>query len=145
MNSRIITKAILFAIAAIILHILASIAWLAVYAGAIDPGHALSYYEAYAVRTVDRVGMIAGIPILFAFGWLIGRRALTRAEGFTFGAMVGVAFIAIDLIVLFAFSGGVGVGLQGLILSYATKLAAAAMGGWLAAGGSPKAPPEPAA
>lgn len=135
-----VVRAALYAIAAMLLNIVISILWVAFYSFAIEPGRNLAFYQSYADRTVPLVSLIAGIPLLLAAGWLIGRGRPGRA-GLQAGAMVGIGYAVIDCAIIFAFAAGQAIPWGQIAVSYATKIAAGAFGGWIAARGA-RQPPE---
>lgn len=124
-------RAILLAIAAMIIGIVLTILWVAIYSAAIEPGRDLAYYQDYATASAPLVGIIVGIPILFVAGWFAGRgHSGTRA--ISAGAAVGIAYAVVDVAVLFLFAGDREIPWTMVGLSYATKIAASAAGGFLA-------------
>lgn len=134
-----VVRAALYAIAAMLLNIVVSILWVAFYSFAIEPGRDVAFYQAYADRAVPLVSLIAGLPLLLGAGWLIGRgRGRTAPHA---GAMVGIAYAVIDCAIVFAFAAGQPTPWGQIALSYATKIAAGALGGWIAARGA-RQPPE---
>ncbi|MBB5684384.1 hypothetical protein [Sphingobium boeckii] len=143
MNARIIRNAILIAIAATILTIIALVIWLAIYAAAIDPGHQLAFYGAYATDNGAKLGLIVSVPIFLGAGWLIGRSASTKIDGAKRGALVAGIYILIDLVPAVLFRGAEQTDAQPLITGYVAVMVSAVIGGWLAAGRSTTVEPTP--
>ena len=82
----------------------------------------------WLVRATPWSAILAGMPILFGAGWLLAR---WHGGGWRTGIGVGIAYAAMDFLILLAFNAllvmpGV------VLLSDATKLAAAALGDHIA-------------
>ncbi len=80
------------------------------------------------MRVAPWSSVIAGIPILFAAGWLLAR---WHGGGWRTGICAAIAYVAIDTLVLLA-AGAFGDLAAIVAMSFVTKLAAAALGGSLA-------------
>ncbi|RJF93419.1 hypothetical protein D3876_03530 [Sphingomonas cavernae] len=113
------------------LGVLCTILWVAIYSAVIAPGQGLAFYEDYAARAAPTIAIVTGIPILFVAGWFIARN-LPRREGIGAGVLVGLVYTVIDLVLLLALAGELDLPWGVLALSYGTKIAAGAAGGWLA-------------
>lgn len=133
-SASLAVRAALLAIAAMIAGILVTMVWIGVYAGVIDPGHGMDYYEANA--SLDRIDLFVAPVLLLAAGWLAGRRAPDAADGAKAGLVLAIAYIAIDLAVMLGSGGSPDV--AQLAPAYALKAGAAVLGGWL--GGRSPAP-----
>lgn len=131
LTGRLVLRAILLAIAAMMLGILCTIVWVAFYSAVLSPGEDLAFYEDYAMRSAPMIGVIAGVPILLSAGWFIAHN-LGQREGWRAGALVGIAYAVIDLVLLLALAGEADIPWGMIALSYSTKIAAGAAGGWLA-------------
>ena len=111
-----------------IVNVAAAFAWVALYSMVIAPGQGEAAYQAYAQRAAPWSSVIAGAPILGAAGWLLAR---WHGGGWRTGIGAGIGYVVIDTAILIA--AGALAAMPGIIaLSYATKLAAAALGGRLA-------------
>ena len=124
----ILLRAILFAIGAMVLNVAVAFLWVWIYSMLIAPGHDEAHYQAYAMRAAPISSIIAGIPILFAAGWLAGRREPARPM--LAGLLVAVVYVAIDASIVFAVADSIPYAI--LATSFGTKLAAAAAGGRMA-------------
>jgi hypothetical protein len=125
MGGRIIARGLGLGLLAMLLNVAVAFAWVYFYSVAIAPGHDGAFYQAYAQRVAPISGIIAGIPIFLAAGWLAARgRGAERAA-----LLPAAAYILLD-IALVTIS-GLWPPFWSLPLSYATKLAAAWGGGRL--------------
>jgi hypothetical protein len=126
---KLVLQSIAFAIAAMALNVACAFLWVAIYSHLIAPGQSEAAYEAYAMRATPWSAIIAGIPILFGAGWLLAR---WHGGGWRTGIGVAIAYAAMDFLILLAFNALLV--MPGIVLlSDATKLAAAALGGRIAA------------
>ena len=129
MGVALLLRSLAVALAAMVLNVAAAFLWVAIYSLLIAPGQDQTAYEAYAMRAAPWSSVIAGIPILFAAGWLLAR---WHGGGWGTGIWAAAAYILIDVIVLAA-----AVGMTAfspvVALSAVTKLGAAALGGAMAA------------
>lgn len=135
MKGRVIRRALLLAIGAMALNVAASFLWVWIYSVGIAPGHDEAFYQAYAQRAAPISSIVAGIPTLFAAGWLSARKAPEQAM--LAGALVGLIYAAIDLAILFSVPNTV----SGSIIatSMLTKIAASALGGLVVGRNRPRA------
>jgi len=130
MTGTLFARAVLYAFAALILIVLATVLWIVLYSAAIAPGHDAAFYQSYAVNAAPTIGVIVGIPAFFVFGWLIAR-GRTLAHGLGAAALVAVAFFVIDMAIQFLMGGSFAP--PGMMaLTYISKLLAAVAGGWWA-------------
>jgi hypothetical protein len=130
MSSGLILKSVAIAFGAMVVNVAASFLWVFIYSMTIAPGHDEGFYQAYAMRVAPWCSVIAGIPILFGAGWLLAR--WLGRSGWRAGIGAGIAYVAIDFAMVAAMGGLMA--MPGVLaLSFTTKLAAAALGGALAA------------
>lgn len=128
MGVKLILRGLAVAVPAMVLNIACAFLWVAIYSHLIAPGQGEAAYQAYAMRAVPWSAVIAGVPILFGAGWLLAR---WHGGSWRTGLWAGVFYLAIDLAILLA--AGMVASMLGIVaLSYATKLAAAALGGAMA-------------
>lgn len=130
MTAGLVLKSLAIGLAAMVLNVAVAFAWVALYSLAIAPGQGEAAYQAYALRAVPWSAVIAGVPILVAAGWLLAR--WLRSGGWRSGIGAGVAYVALDVAILVA-TGTLAAVAAVNLLSWATKLAAAALGGAVAA------------
>jgi hypothetical protein len=119
--------AIPFALGVMILNVLIHVLFMVVYGYLIDPGHDEAYYQAYAQVSAPYSSIIAGMPLMFLAGRWIGKK-------FPKGNSVKAALFAwfVYFLIDFAIIAAVGALTQIALLftiSFATKLAAAYLGG----------------
>lgn len=122
-------RSVVLALAAMALNVAYAFAWVAIYSYLIAPEQSEAAYEAYAQRATPWTAIIAGAPILFGAGWLLAR---WHGGGWRTGICVAIAYAAMDLLILAAVGALLVMPLI-VLLSDATKLAAAALGGHVAA------------
>jgi hypothetical protein len=123
-----ILRGLAVAVPAMVLNIACAFLWVALYSHVIAPGQGEAAYQAYAMRAVPWSAVIAGVPILLGAGWLLAR---WQGGGWRTGLLAGAIYLAIDLAILVA--AGALAAMPGIVaLSYATKLAASALGGAIA-------------
>jgi hypothetical protein len=127
MSVSLLLRALAVAVAAMVLNLLAAFAWVWIYSLAVAPGHDAAFYQSHARVAGPICDILFGIPLLFGAGWLIARHAGWRA-----GAIIGMFYVLIDLAALVSTTQQ---GLAGAwplaLVSYLTKMAAAALGGFL--------------
>ena len=121
-------RSVAVAVASLALNVAMAFLWVFLYSTFIAPGQSEAAYEAYAMRVAPWSSVIAGIPILFAAGWLLAR---WHGGGWRTGIFAGIAYVVIDGAMLLSL--GVLLDFLGVVAwSFTTKLAAAALGGALA-------------
>lgn len=128
--ARSIGRSVALGLAALAAVVLLGFLWVLIYALLIAPGHPGGFYQAYAARVSPISGLIAGLPVLFAAGYLSTRAGDERP--LAAGAIPALVYILLDLLLLACFMPS---GLRAwplLILSWFSKLAVALVGGWLA-------------
>jgi hypothetical protein len=126
MGGRIIVRGLGLGALAMALNVLVAFAWVFLYSVAIAPGHDGAFYQAYAQRVAPISAVLAGVPILFAAGWLAARGPRPQPAAL----LPAAAYIILDLLLVAA--GGLWPSAWSLALSYLTKLAAAWAGGRMA-------------
>ena len=119
MGGRIIARGLGLGLLAMLLNVLIAFAWVFFYSVAIAPGHDGAFYQAYAQRVAPISGILAGVPIFIAAGWLAARGP--RAE--RAALLPAASYIVLDLLLLTI--SGLWPALWLLLLSYVTKVAAA--------------------
>ena len=129
MATRFLVRTIGLALLALALGVLSVVIWVALYSEVIAPGLGEPFYRAYADRVAPMIGIASGFPLLFAAGWWASRKA---DGGWRAGIAVGIAYVLIDLPLLFVLAGGA-IPWSYVALSYASKVASSAAGGWVAA------------
>jgi hypothetical protein len=104
------------------LLIAAAFAWVAFYSHVIAPGQPFSAYEAYAQRASPWVSVAVGMPLFFA----LARWALRPAA--TAWAACGLYLVLDAALLALVLAGGGSLPWPMVLLSYATKMAACALG-----------------
>jgi hypothetical protein len=129
MDRRHIARSIALGLAAMGAVVLLAFLWVLIYAVLIAPGHPGPFYQAYAARVSPISGLIAGLPVLFAAGFLASRKA---DKPLVAAAIPALVFILLDalLLTLFMPSGFRAWPLLGL--SWISKVGAGLAGGWFA-------------
>ena len=121
-------RSVAIAVGAMVLNVVFAFLWVFIYSTFIAPGQGEAAYKAYAMRVAPWSSVIAGIPILFAAGWLLAR---WQGGGWQVGICAAIAYVVIDILILAA-ARALGEYPTIVALSAATKLAAAALGGAMA-------------
>ena len=114
------------AVAVMVLNVAISFGVVWLYSSFLNPGHSAAYYEAYAMRVAPISSVIAGIPLMFAAGFLIARSRPGR-RGLLVAAAAAFLYIIVDTAVLLSVDAGQGVWMWAA-LSHATKLLSALAG-----------------
>lgn len=128
MGVKLTLRSLAVAVPAMVVNVACSFLWVLIYATLIAPGQDEAAYQAYALQAAPWCSVVAGIPILLGAGWLLAR---WHGGGWRTGICAGVAYVAIDFAIIVA--AGALFAMAGIIaLSFATKLAASALGGALA-------------
>lgn len=137
--TRFLPRAIAFAILSVLLMAVGSVVVLIVLVGAPGAG-GVAAFQHEAVARAATVDLIVGTLVLLLTGWLAGRPFAGR-DAIAAAGLTVLVYILIDLAIVFLFGdpGQIALGTTGL--SYALKIAAALIGGWLA--GRTPAAPEP--
>lgn len=136
MTAGLVARAVIYAVAATVISVVMTVAWVLVYAAAVNPGQSAQVYQDYAVVAAPTITLAIGVPLLLLAGWLIARRR-ERRSGFGAAVLVGVIFVLIDLATLLVLAGDQAIPWGPIGMSYAIKIAAAALGGVLGAGQPP--------
>ena len=130
MEPRLIARAAALGLAATALLTAVIVAWVLVHAYVVAPGHPPALYQAYAARVAPIAGIILGMPLFALAGFVAVRR---HAYALPLALAPAAAFVLIDLILLAAFQPAALAAWLLLLLSWLSKLAAALLGGRLAA------------
>ena len=130
MGWRLALRALALAVAAMAANVACAFLWVFIYSALIAPGQDEAAYQAYAMRAAPWSSVVAGIPILLAVGWLLAR---WQGGGWQVGILAAIAYVTLDFAILTLADALAGIA-PIVALSFATKLAAAALGGALAAG-----------
>ena len=116
------------AIAVMILNVAIHILYMVVYSYLINPGHDAAHYQAHAQVSGPYSSIVAGMPLMFLACRSIGRKFAARFV-ITAALLVWLVYFLIDMtVVLFAAELSSRLALI-LIVSFATKFAAAYFGG----------------
>jgi hypothetical protein len=119
----IVPAALIVLIGNIGIHILYMVA----YSYLINPGQDVAHYQAHAQYTGPYSSIIAGIPLMFLVCWWIGKKFAAESS-VTAALQVWLVYFLIDLTVV-VLAGGLGGMSLLLVISHATKFAAAYLGG----------------
>lgn len=114
------------AIAVMVLNVAICFGLVWLYSTFFNPGQPASYYEAFAMRVAPISSVIAGIPLMFATGFLISRTRPGR-RGLLVAAAAALFYIILDTGILLSADAGQGVWMWAA-LSHATKLLCAVAG-----------------
>jgi len=128
MALKLILRSLAVAVPAMVVNVACAFLWVLIYSILIAPGQSEAAYQAYAMQAAPWCSVIAGAPILLGAGWLLAR---WHGGGWRTGICAGIAYVAIDFAIIAA--AGALFDMAGIVaLSFATKLAASALGGALA-------------
>lgn len=119
-------RAIGLAVSAMVLNTFLGFLWLWFHSAALAPGHDPAFYQAYADRAAPVADLLAGIPLLFAAGWLAAALSEGRAP-VAQALLAALVYSAIDLALLLRF-GPEPVAWGLALFSWISKLAAAGLG-----------------
>lgn len=119
--------AVPFALGVMIVNVLISVLWVAVYSLFINPGQDEAYYQAYAQTSAPYSSIIAGIPLMFLAGRWIGSK-FPKNNSVKAALFVWLVYFLIDLAVIVAAGALLDIALL-FIISFVTKFAAAYLGG----------------
>lgn len=126
-----LTRAIVFAVIALIVSAILSAIVLLFLVGLPGSREAAAEFQRSAIARSVEVDLIVGGLVALAAGFLAARPFRGR-EATTTGLLTGLAFILVDLAVVFLIGNADRLDLAVMAASYADKLAAATLGGWLA-------------
>jgi hypothetical protein len=103
-----------------------SVLYMVVYSYWIDPGHDNQYYQDHIQIAAPYCSIIAGIPLMFAAGWMVsgwrqGKSSVRSA------VVVWGAYASIDLAILLAAGISFRIGVL-FVISFTTKLVAIYLG-----------------
>ena len=130
-----LNRAILFAILALIVSAILSAIVLLILVGVPGSRDAAAEFQREAMARAIGVDLIVGGLVALAAGWLAARPFGGREATMT-GLMTGLALILADLAILLLFGNAERLNLATMAASYADKLAAATLGGFLAGRGA---------
>lgn len=129
--NQILVRAALFAVLSLILlAVLSVVAFLFLIGMPSGPG-GLADFQAQAAQMAPRVDLIVGAIVMLMCGWLAAR-PFAGHDALKAGLMVGIVYILLDVLIVFLFGDVQQMGIGTTGVSYAVKLAAAAIGGLLA-------------
>lgn len=137
--TRPLTRAIPFALLALIVSAIVSAIVLLILVGVPGSRDAAAEFQRQAIERSVSVDLVVGFLILGLAGWLAARPFVGR-EALVTGLLVGLVFILADLAIVFAFGNADRLDLSTTGLSYAVKVAAAVLGGFIASRSSPGKP-----
>jgi hypothetical protein len=129
MDLRLIARAAALGLAATALLTAVIFAWVLVHAYVVAPGHEPALYQAYAARVAPIAGILVGIPLFALAGHFAVRR---HPYDLALAVAPAATFILIDLALLASLQRAAFAAWPLLLLSWLSKLAAAALGGRLA-------------
>jgi hypothetical protein len=139
--TRPLSRAIPFALLALILSALISAAVLLIMVGVPGSRDAAAEFQRQAITQAVTVDLVVGSLVLLLTGWLAAR-PLTGREAVAAGLMVGLVYILVDLAIVFLFGNADRLDLSVTGVSYVAKVAAGTLGGWIAGRGSSSAEPD---
>ena len=119
--------AIPFALGVLVVNVLISVLWVAVYSLLINPGKDPAYYQEYAQTAAPYSSIIAGIPLMFLAGRWIGSK-FPANKSVKAALAVWLVYFLIDFAVIAA-SGALAQIAALFTISFLTKLGAAYLGG----------------
>jgi hypothetical protein len=126
-----LTRAIVFAVLAIVVSAVASAVVLLALVGVPGSRDAAAEFQRQAIERAVQVDLIVGGVVLLLAGWLAARPFAGRAAVMA-GLMTGLAYVLADLAIVFLFGNADRLDLNATGLSYAVKVGAATLGGLLA-------------
>lgn len=115
------------AVLVLVANVLCSVLYMVVYGHLINPGHDARFYQDHIQMAGPYCSIVAGIPILFATGFVVAGW-WNKTQGIRSILLIWGLYTVIDLSILFAAGMSLGLGLL-FVVSFATKLLA----GWLGA------------
>jgi hypothetical protein len=115
------------AIIVMICNVAVSILYMVVYSYLINPGRDMAHYQAHAQFSAPYSSIIAGFPLMFLVCRWIAKKFVARSC-ITAALLIWLVYFLIDMTAV-VFAGGVGGLALILVISHATKFAAAYLGG----------------
>ena len=115
------------AIAVMVTNVAIHILYMVVYSYLINPGENAAHYQAHARLSAPYSSIVVGMPLLYLVCRWIGMR-FHASSSLTAALLVWLVYFLIDITVL-AFAGELGRMALLFVISFATKLAAAYLGG----------------
>jgi hypothetical protein len=137
--TQLLPRALAFAILSILLMLIGSVIALLVLLGTPMGPSGIAGFQHEAAARAGTVDLIVGPIVMLLAGWLAARPFAGRDALAAAGLTVFV-YILIDLAIVFAFGDPAQIALATTGRSYAFKIAAALIGGWLAGRTSAAAP-----
>ncbi len=115
------------AIAVLIINVAIHILYMVAYSYLINPGQDTAHYQAYAKLSAPYSSIVVGMPLMFLVCRWIGRKFAARFS-VTVALLIWLVYFLIDITVL-VFAGEIGRFALFFVISFATKFAAAYLGG----------------
>ena len=110
------------ALAVMVSNVAVTILYMIVYGYLIDPGHDQQYYDEHVQAAAPFCSIVAGIPLMFAAGWILGSRMPTNiATQSAIGGWIVYVVIDFTVILLAGFTARIAILFT---ISFATKLLA---------------------
>lgn len=123
--------AVPFAVGVMVVNVLLHFCYMLIYSYLIMPGRDEAFYEAHALASAPFSSIIAGMPLMFLAGRLIGSR-FSAANRVKAALAVWLVYLLLDFVIVSA--AGVLIPMAAVIaISLATKLVGAYLGGLAAA------------
>jgi len=119
----IVPAALIVLIGNVGIHVLYMVA----YSYLINPGHDMAHYQAHAQFTAPYSSIVVGFPLMFLVCRWMGRK-FAAGSSVTAALLICLVYFLIDLTAV-AFAGGPGELAVILVISHASKFAAAYFGG----------------
>ena len=138
--TQFLPRAIAFAILSILLMMVGSVIALLILVGTPMGPAGVAGFQHEAAARAQSVDLIVGPIVMLLTGWLAARPFAGR-DALAAAGLTVIVYILIDLAIVFAFGDPSQIALATTGRSYAFKIVAALIGGWLA-GRTPAAAPE---
>jgi hypothetical protein len=119
--------AIPVALGVMVVNIVISFLYVAIYSHGIDPGHDEAYYQAYAEAAVPYSAVITGIPLMYLAGRWIGGK-FPKGNSVKAALLMWLVYLVIDFTII-ASAGALAKIAVLFSISFVTKLGAAYLGG----------------
>ena len=129
--TRFLPRGIAFAILSFLLMMAGSVIALLVLIGPPMGSAGIAGFQHEAAMRAQSVDLIVGPIVMLLTGWLVARPFAGR-DALAAAAVMAVVYILIDLAIVFAFGDPSQIALATTGRSYAFKVVAALIGGWLA-------------
>ncbi len=119
--------AIPFALGVLILNVLIHVLYMVVYGYFINPGNSAAFYQEYAQASAPYSSIIAGIPLMFLAGRWIGTK-FSKGNSVLAAVLMWLIYFLIDFTIVLVVGALAQIAML-FAISFATKLAAAYLGG----------------